>query len=103
MDEVPKLKDAYALQSADEIKQLYEVWANTYDAAFVEAEGYQLPREVALTFIGLAGAGPVLDVGAGTGVVGERLRDAGVSPVDAQTFTNDACSGTNIQNGTIPG
>jgi predicted TPR repeat methyltransferase len=77
-----KLDDAYALKTPDDSRRLYSGWAATYDAEFVEATGYQLPEAVAAAFAGLGGAGPVLDVGAGTGLVGERLSFRGIRPID---------------------
>ena len=79
----PDLKTAYALTSNDEVEALYEEWALSYDTSFGQAQGYQSPREVALGFIGLGGRGPVLDVGAGTGLVAEYLAKANVGPIDA--------------------
>lgn len=83
MVNMPGLEDAYALQTPEEMKVLYAAWAASYDAGFGEAQGYQLPREVVLAFIAARGSGPVLDVGAGTGLVGEGLKATQVGPVDA--------------------
>lgn len=82
MTDVPNLKDAYALQSSGAIKDLYRDWAESYDIGFSINQGYQIPREVALAFVAVGGKGPVLDVGAGTGLVGEQLRGLGVQDVD---------------------
>ena len=79
----PDLKSAYALGSKDEIAALYEAWADSYDSGFGDAQGYQTPREVVLAFIGAGGGGPVLDVGAGTGLVAEHLSRASIGPIDA--------------------
>jgi len=49
---------------------------------FSDAQGYQLPREVATAFVGAGGVGPVLDVGAGTGLVGELLHGMNTQPID---------------------
>ena len=43
---------------------------------------YRSPAEVARVFAALGGTGPVLDVGAGTGLVGQALAEAGIGPVD---------------------
>ena len=77
-----RLDDAYALETPEDSRRLYAGWAETYDAEFAEATGYRLPEAVAAAFAGLGGAGPVLDVGAGTGLVGERLALRGVGPID---------------------
>ncbi len=70
------------MASPDEIKELYRLWSHSYDVAFGEAQGYQLPREVAAAFVAAGGTGPVLDVGAGTGLVGEILHVMNTAPVD---------------------
>ena len=62
--------------------ELYRQWSHSYDLAFGESQGYQLPREVATVFVGAGGQGPVLDVGAGTGLVGAVLRLMNIAPVD---------------------
>ena len=78
----PHVKDAYALTSKEDIRSLYRDWAQTYDAGFGEAQGYDLPRQVALAFVGAGGAGPLLDVGVGTGLVGDHLAALNVAPID---------------------
>ena len=83
MSDEPDLKSAYALTSNAEVEALYNDWAQSYDTGFGQAQGYQSPREIALGFIGLGGRGPVLDVGAGTGLVAEFLAKAGIGPIDA--------------------
>ncbi len=83
MSDEPDLKSAYALTSNAQVEALYEEWAQSYDTGFGQAQGYQSPREVALGFIGLGGVGPVLDVGAGTGLVAEFLAKAQIGPIDA--------------------
>ncbi|WP_375279649.1 class I SAM-dependent DNA methyltransferase [Pseudooctadecabacter sp.] len=83
MSNDPDLTDAYALKTADDAKRLYADWAKTYDTEFGDAQGYQIPREVVRAFSAHGGAGPVLDVGAGTGLVGEGLAGIGAGPVDA--------------------
>ena len=82
MSDDPNVNDAYALSSQDDVKALYRTWAHSYDAGFNEGQGYQLPRAVATAFVTAGGAGPVLDVGAGTGLVGAVLRTMNVGPVD---------------------
>lgn len=77
-----ELDQAYAVSSLEEIKALYRKWSHSYDTAFSEAQGYQLPREVAKAFVGAGGTGPVLDIGAGTGLVGAALRAMNVQTID---------------------
>ena len=82
MAKMPDVDSAYAMGSPEEIKELYRLWSHSYDVAFGEAQGYQLPREVAAAFVGAGGTGPVLDVGAGTGLVGAVLHVMNTEPVD---------------------
>ncbi len=80
---MPDLNDAYALSSDKDMRRLYAEWAQTYDAGFGDAMGYQLPRQVALAFAGAGGTGPVLDFGAGTGLVADHLAHMNIGPLDA--------------------
>ncbi len=89
MSEKPDLEGAYALTSQDDTKRLYRAWADTYDSDFGDAQGYLTPREVVRIFATAGGHGPVLDVGAGTGLVGEGLTAAGIGPVDALDLSDD--------------
>lgn len=82
MGRLPDVDDAYNLSSPDAVKDLYRAWAQSYDTGFGEAQGYQLPFEVAKAYVAAGGAGPVLDVGAGTGLVGGALQHLNVGPVD---------------------
>ncbi|SFP90089.1 hypothetical protein [Tranquillimonas alkanivorans] len=73
MADKPGLDAAYALHSPDDSRRLYADWAETYDTEFAKATGFQVPTEVARVFRESGGEGPVLDIGAGTGAVGEAL------------------------------
>ncbi|MBL4766951.1 MAG: class I SAM-dependent methyltransferase [Rhodobacteraceae bacterium] len=82
-DETPDLNAAYALKTPDDSKRLYGEWADDYDADFAAREDYKLHIHTARAFVAASGQGPVLDVGAGTGLCGAVLVDLGVGPVDA--------------------
>lgn len=75
MTDKPHLEAAYDLKTAEDSLKLYEAWAETYDQTFAEALDYQMPRHVARAFLEAGGKGPALDVGAGTGLVGEVLNE----------------------------
>jgi predicted TPR repeat methyltransferase len=85
-EEEPDLDAAYALETPDDNRRLYADWAQTYDDGFAKDMDYQLPRLVALVLAEVfQGPGPVLDVGAGTGLVAQNMlmRDAlGVDALD---------------------
>ena len=78
MSDLPGLDDAYSLDGPDEVRALYRQWADSFDEAFIERMGYVYHQTVVAIFAGRAGAvldedEAVLDVGCGTGVVGEAL------------------------------
>ena len=78
------LDDAYAVETpADNIK-LYRDWAETYDSEFAAPRGYIYPARIAEIFSQLASAHhqPILDVGAGTGLVAEALAEHTSAPID---------------------
>ncbi|AVO38825.1 class I SAM-dependent DNA methyltransferase [Pukyongiella litopenaei] len=79
----PELKDAYSLKSPEDSRRLYADWAGDYDERFAALEDYQLHVHTARAFVGAGGQGPVLDVGAGTGLCGAVLAGLGVGPIDA--------------------
>ncbi|MEM7742392.1 MAG: class I SAM-dependent methyltransferase [Pseudomonadota bacterium] len=71
-----ELDKAYALRTPQDSVKLYGDWAETYDTDFVAAMGYVYHENVAKAFHDVGGTGPVLDVGAGTGLVGQAVREA---------------------------
>ena len=73
----PDLHAAFALRSPDDCLRLYRDWAATYDAGFAADMEYRLPAHVAGAFMAAGGPGPVLDVGAGTGLLAGALRGLG--------------------------
>lgn len=85
----PSLQAAYDLDSPEKVVRLYEAWAESYDGTFAAAMDYQLPARVAEAFDRAGGRGPVLDVGAGTGLVGERLAELGFGVVDATDISEE--------------
>lgn len=76
------LDGAYALDGPEAVRAYYAAWADSYDRTFAAATGYAMPAAIADAFAAAGGAGPVLDVGAGTGLVGAALAARGVAPVD---------------------
>ncbi|MFL4469172.1 class I SAM-dependent methyltransferase [Tateyamaria armeniaca] len=82
MSDDPDLERAYALQTPEDSVALYAAWADSYDHGFAIANGYVLHLEVARHYALMGGFGPVLDVGAGTGLCGAAIADRGIRPVD---------------------
>lgn len=77
--------DAYGLETPDDNRRLYRSWAATYDTDFVARHQYIYHREVVAALASYAAAvsvEPILDVGCGTGIVGDELRALGVQHID---------------------
>jgi SAM-dependent methyltransferase len=79
----PDLDSAYALDGTIETREFYKEWAESYDQTFAVDRGYRSPAEVARRFRDAAdGNEPVLDVGAGTGLIGEALAGTQIDALD---------------------
>ena len=79
-----RLDAVYAAKSPADIARLYDTWAGSYDADMAKA-GYRHPA-IATALLARhlpKGAAPVLDAGAGTGLVGEWLGILGYPAVEA--------------------
>ena len=82
------LKGALGLTGPEACLAYYRDWAASYDQGFATEMQYMLPAHVAAAFLGARGQGPVLDVGAGTGLLAEALRQMGFEdPIDAADFS----------------
>lgn len=88
-NDTPNLKSAYAMKTPQDSKRLYAEWAGDYDTSFAARVDYQLHIRVARAFVAAGGQGPVLDVGAGTGLCGAILADLGVGPIDATDISTE--------------
>jgi len=71
-----KLDDAYSLQTPYDSIKLYKKWAQTYDEDFAISSNYLSPQKISNFFLEHSKDTdtPILDVGAGTGLVGEFLK-----------------------------
>ena len=78
------LDDAFAMETPDDSIRLYRDWASTYDGEFLASSGYVQHERVAAHFIDVVDRadGPVLDVGCGTGLVGQAIASAGAWAID---------------------
>lgn len=78
------LGDVYAAKSAADVAAIYDRWAGTYDAEMAAA-GYRHPT-ICLALLARhlpRGETPLLDAGAGTGLIGEWLSIMGYPHVEA--------------------
>ena len=75
MTEKKGLKAAYSLKTPEDSINLYKTWASTYDDDFAKQNDYRSPIEIAKYFAKYSNNKdtPILDVGAGTGLIGECL------------------------------
>ena len=75
MIEKKGLKDAYSLKTPKDSINLYKTWASSYDDDFAKQNDYRSPIEIAKFFAQYSNNEdtPILDVGAGTGLIGECL------------------------------
>lgn len=81
------VEDAYVAKTPTENRDLYERWADTYESGFINNRGYVYHERVAQIFVEHGGQSPVLDVGCGTGIVGEALATLGVGTIDGIDIT----------------
>lgn len=83
------LKGALGLTGPEACLAYYRDWAASYDQGFATEMQYLLPAHVAAAFLGAQGQGPVLDVGAGTGLLAAALRQMGFNDaIDAVDFSS---------------
>lgn len=78
------LDAVYAARGVEEIARLYDGWAATYEAQMASV-GYRHPS-ICLALVARhlpRGEGPVLDAGAGTGLLGDWLGICGYPEVEA--------------------
>ncbi len=88
-DDELDLKRAYSIKTPQDSIELYRDWADSYDTGFAEKMDYLAPGVVAEVFAENATTadGPVLDVGAGTGLGGVELAKLGDWAIDALDIT----------------
>lgn len=78
------LSQVYSAKRPEDVAELYDGWAETYDAEMAVA-GYRHPT-ICLALLARhlpRGAAPLLDAGAGTGLIGEWLGIMGYPQVEA--------------------
>ncbi len=83
MSDKPDLNKAYALETPEDNLALYADWATTYDTGFAVDMDYRLPQLVAEILGEQNPQGPILDVGAGTGLVAQAFPTHGSVEIHA--------------------
>ncbi|MDW4499209.1 methyltransferase domain-containing protein [Sulfitobacter sp. D35] len=98
------LDNAYAIDGPQDARKLYGAWAQTYDSSFGEGWGFIAPRLIAELYLSESdGNEPILDIGAGTGLVTEHLRGAVVDAFDITPQMLDVARGKGIYRNLIEG
>jgi ubiquinone/menaquinone biosynthesis C-methylase UbiE len=74
----------YDAKGGKDVEALYDKWAASYDDEMAEA-GYRHPQSAVALFARhvMAGSAPILDAGAGTGLIGRWLQTLGYPEVEA--------------------
>jgi SAM-dependent methyltransferase len=83
-DVSPLVARARSLSSVDEAAELYREWASTYDDDVFGRSGFTGSARIADLLAGVLAdpSQPVIDLGCGTGAVGRRLAELGVTTID---------------------
>ena len=80
----PRLARNYSEKNSDEVRLTYRNWADTYDRDLLDEFGYRAPHAAveALEKLLPSRDSVILDMGCGTGLVGELLRELGYRHLD---------------------
>lgn len=92
MESTPQLWTAtYEAESAEDLAEAYQQWAELYDRDTCQTMGYVGPEAAAAMLDQHldSKACQVLDAGCGTGLVGKILNHLGYAHVDGMDFSND--------------
>ena len=79
------LNDAYSIKTPEDNIKLYKVWASSYDDDFAKKNDYRSPVLISNYYDKYSNKNdvPVLDVGAGTGLIAEVMNKKNTIDIDA--------------------
>ena len=79
------LNDAYSVKTPEDNIKLYKVWASSYDDDFAKKNDYRSPVLISNYYSKYSNKNdvPVLDVGAGTGLIAEVMNKKNTIDIDA--------------------
>jgi len=84
------LDRVYAARSPEELRQVYAEWAASYESDLVEGMGWDKPSKVGQTLLPYLPEGArILDVAAGTGLMGHFLHQHGQRDLSALDFSSE--------------
>lgn len=88
------LDKVYDVESPEATRDLYDAWAESYDAELRE-NGYATPGRCARALVRFCGdpGAPILDFGCGTGLSGVALAEAGFRTIDGVDLSADMLKG----------
>lgn len=98
------LDRVYGAKDIESLRRAYDEWAEDYDVDLVDALGWDAPVQAAAHLarhIDVRDA-PILDVGAGTGLVGEALASHGfehIEALDLSTKMLETCRAKGVYRG----
>ena len=77
------LDSAYEINGTEDAKRVYSDWAESYERSLVAEMGYVAPRRIADLYLeNSTDKSAVLDIGAGTGLLGRYLEGLTVDAID---------------------
>ena len=79
------LNDAYSVKTPEDNIKLYKIWASSYDDDFAKKNDYRSPVLISNYYDKYSNKNdvPVLDVGAGTGLIAEVMNKKNTIDIDA--------------------
>ena len=85
MSSIKGLNDAYSVKTPEDNIKLYKVWASSYDDDFAKKNDYRSPVLISNYYNKYSNNNdlPVLDVGAGTGLIAEVMNKKNTIDIDA--------------------
>ena len=90
------LNDAYSVKTPEDNIKLYKVWASSYDDDFAKKNDYRSPVLISNYYDKYSNKNdvPVLDVGAGTGLIAEVMNKKNTIDIDNNYYGAIVSAGT---------
>ena len=94
------LNDAYSVKTPEDNIKLYKVWASSYDDDFAKKNDYRSPVLISNYYDKYSNKNdvPVLDVGAGTGLIAEVMNKKNTIDIDAIDISPEMLESTKSKN-----